>query len=32
MSDKDKLHTGELYQPMDPEILEKVRDDYNFRG
>ena len=23
MSDKDKLHTGELYQPMDPEILEK---------
>ena len=23
MNDKDKLHTGELYQPMDPEILEK---------
>ena len=23
MSDKDKLHTGEMYQPMDPEILEK---------
>lgn len=23
MSDKDKLHTGELYQPMDPEILAK---------
>ena len=23
MSDKDKLHTGEMYLPMDPEILEK---------
>ena len=25
MSDKDKLHTGELYQPMDPEILEVLK-------
>ncbi len=23
MSEKEKLHTGELYQPMDPDILEK---------